>query len=251
MKTASFKKIARLFLGTTLIAMGSGAFAASTWDFGGCSVATAGASGCAGSVAGNNAQAYAWATTGSGAVFAAATLETSGAGNGFRVHAAGESTTSPQHAMDNSGAKELIAFHFDTAVALDKIILGWTSSDADITVMAYTGAGAPTIAGKTVGNLATGWALIENSGDVDAGSGSHDSGTDITRTVNGSNVVSSWWLISAYNSGYGGGTLDSLSDFVKILSISSKDVTKVPEPGSLVLLSAGLLGLVAVRRRRV
>ena len=255
MKTANFKKIARLFLGTTLIAMGSSAFAASTWDFGGCSVATAGASGCTGSVAGNNAQAFAWATTGSGATFAAATLETSGAGNGFRVRAAGESTASPQHAMDNSGAKELIAFHFDTAVALDKIILGWTQNDADITVMAYTGAGAPTIAGKNVGNLATGWALIENSGDVDAGSGDTGgtpaSDTNITRTVNGSNVVSSWWLISAYNSGYGGGTLDSLSDFVKILSISSKDVTKVPEPGSLVLLSAGLLGLVAVRRRRV
>jgi len=157
--------------------------------------------------------------------------------------------------MDNSGAKELIAFHFDTAVALDKIILGWTQNDADITVMAYTGAGAPTIAGKTVGNLATGWALIENSGDVDAGSGDTGgtaaSDTNLTRTVNGNNVVSSWWLISAYNVGYGGGTLDNLSDFVKILSISSKDVTKVPEPGSLVLLSAGLLGLVAVRRRRV
>jgi hypothetical protein len=255
MKTVSFKKIARLFLGTTLIAMGSGAFAASTWDFGGCSVATAGASGCTGSVAGNNAQAFAWATTnGSGTQFAAATLANSGPGYGFRV-VSGSESSSPNHAMDNSGAKELIAFHFDTAVALDQIILGWTQNDADITVMAYTGAGAPTIAGKTVGNLATGWALIENSGDVDAGSGATGgtaaSDANITRTVNGSNVVSSWWLISAYNSGYGGGTLDSLSDFVKILSISSKDVTKVPEPGSLVLLSAGLLGLVAVRRRRV
>ncbi|MDP2370733.1 exosortase-dependent surface protein XDP1 [Rhodoferax sp.] len=267
MRTVSFAAFARLLAGATLIAMGSSTYAASTWNLGGCATATAigpyssANTGCTGSLAGNTAHAYAWATTGSGSTFAAATLETSGAGSGFRVKAAGESTDSPQHAMDNSGATKLIAFHFDIAVALDKIILGWTQNDADITVMAYLGAGAPSgfIQGKTVSNLTTGgvasgWALIENSGDVDAGSGDTGgtpaSSTDITRTVNGGNVVSSWWLISAYNVGYGGGTLDNLSDFVKILSISSKDVSKVAEPGSLILLSAGLLGLVVVRRRR-
>lgn len=268
MQTVSFTTLTRLFLGAALIAMGSSTFAASTWSFGSCAPATAISSyssantGCTGTLAGNSVHAYAWATTGnSGTTFAAAALETSGAGNGFRVHAASEATTSPQHAMDNSGARELIAFHFDTAVALDTIMLGWTQNDADITVMAYQGAGAPSafIGGKTAANLTSGgagagWALIQNSGDVDASSGDSGgtgaSGTNLTRTINASNVTSSWWLISAYNAGYGGGTLDNLSDFVKILSISSKDVSLVSEPGSLILLSAALLGLVSVRRRR-
>ncbi len=263
MQTVSFTSITRLFLGAALVAMGPSALAASTWDLGACSTSTATTayttptSGCTGASAGNTAHAYAWATTGSGATFAAATLETSGAGNGFRVRAAGEDTSSPQHAMDNSGARELIAFHFDTAVALDTIMLGWTQNDADITVMAYKGAGAPSafIGGKTTANLTSGgagagWALIENSGDADGGSGYGASGTNITRTVNAGNVTSSWWLISAYSVGYGGGTLDSLSDYVKILSISSKDVSLVSEPSSVILLSAALLGLVTIRRRR-
>jgi hypothetical protein len=267
MQTVSFTNITRLFLGAALIAMGPSAFAASTWNLGGCSTSTAltpystSGTGCTGAVAGNTAHAYAWATTGAGSTFATATLETSNASNGFRVKANSEDTASPQHAMDNSGARELIAFHFDTAVALDTIMLGWTQNDADITVMAYKGAGAPSafIGGKTVANLTSGgagagWALVQNSGDVDSGSGdtggTGGSGTNVTRTVNAGNVSSSWWLISAYNAGYGGGTLDNLSDFVKILSISSKDVSLVSEPSSLILLSAALLGLVAVRRRR-
>lgn len=265
MQIVSFTSITRLFLGAALVAMGSNTLAASTWDLGACSTLTATtaystpSTGCTGASAGNTTHAYAWATTGAGSTFATATLETSGAGNGFRVVAAGESTTSPQHAMDNSGARELIAFHFDTAVALDTIMLGWTQSDADITVMAYQGAGAPSafIGGKTTSNLTAGgagagWALIENSGDADAvgAVGYGGNGTNITRTVNAGNVTSSWWLISAYSSNYGGGALDSLSDYVKILSISSKDVSLVSEPSSLILLSAALLGLVTVRRRR-
>lgn len=268
MQTVSFTSITRLFLGAALVAMGSNTFAASTWDLGACSTLAATTAystpttGCTGgaSAGGNTVHGYAWATSGSsaGSTFATAALETSGAGNGFRVRAASEiGAGSPEHAMDNSGARELIAFHFDTAVALDTIMLGWTQSDADITVMAYQGAGAPSafIGGKTTSNLTAGgagagWALIENSGDVDGGSGYGGNGTNITRTVNAGNVTSSWWLISAYNSNYGGGTLDSLSDYVKILSISSKDVSLVSEPSSLILLSAALLGLVTVRRRR-
>lgn len=251
MKTVSFTSITRLFLGAALVAMGSTTFAASTWNLGGCSTSTAltpyatSGTGCSGTLAGNTVHAYAWATTGnSGSTFATATLQSSSA---FRVKAAGEVATAPEHAMDNSGAMELIAFHFDTAVALDAITLGWSQNDADLTVMAYQGASAPSsfIQGKSVSNLTAGagWALVENSGEAGAGA-------DPTRTVNAGNVSSSWWLISAYNAGYGGGTLDDLSDFVKILSISSKDVSLVSEPSSLILLSAALLGLVAVRRRR-
>lgn len=134
---------------------------------------------------------------------------------------------------------------------MGSVNLGWTSGDADLTVMAYSVAGTPTILGKNTSNLNTGWALVENSGDNDNTSSSvYGTGSNLaTCAVNAGNVVSSWWLISAYNSSYGGGALDGSLDYFKLLAVASKDLTTVPEPGSLALLGAGLIGLLASRRR--
>lgn len=91
-----------------------------------------------------------------------------------------------------------------------------------------------------------------------------------TASVNSDGVGSSWWLISAYNSNYGtvsknGGTLDQGDDYFKLYSVKVSncvdDPTKpgkcrppgnndVPEPGSLALVSLGMLGLAAQYRRR-
>jgi PEP-CTERM motif len=276
MKTIHSKLFAQLLAGLALATFGASSFADSTWAFPGVSCLNGGStttllttgSGCAGKDTTTNAtdpnkvHATAWATT-AGTQFASATLEAS-SGN-LRVKASTEGMSAPNHAMDNYSKLELIAFQFDSAITLDKIVLSWSQNDADITVMAYTGAGVPSsfIAGKTAANIntgiANGWTLVENSGDVDSIGASTCNNINIwncansqssTRIVNAANVSSSWWLISAYSSSLGGGNLDSVSDFVKIQSISSKTPTNdTPEPGSIALFGLGLIGMVASRRR--
>lgn len=238
---------------------------------------------CAGTTtASQTVTAYAWGATavaGSPNVgYQLAGVRQYGGGLGVASQYEGWGAGQPQHTMDNNPVAptvaDIIVLKFSTAVALDKITLGWEQGDSDITVMAYTGAltGATDAAkmdnlikGKngtagdtnllTKGGAASGWALIENSGSSGANPGTPSGGgnTNDVRTVNSADVTSSWWIISAYNSGFGGGSLDALTDYVKLLTVTSKDITstpgKTPEPGSLALAGVALLGMIGARRK--
>jgi hypothetical protein len=167
--------------------------------------------------------------------------------------------------MDNNGAIETVMLSFSDGVSgltsadkvnLSAVTFGWARYDSDFSVYAYTGANAtPSPLGLSYSNLITnGWTLI---GHYNGGS---SAGTYSLNT----NVYSSNWLIGAYN-GLGSG-LDTGDDYFKLAAVTgTKCPTSgqipqgcggtppgngVPEPATLLLMGAGLLGLTRMPRRK-
>jgi hypothetical protein len=228
------------------LAQAPAAFAVSTWDLTTPCTSTSGLGNtrtCTGGA--TSVSATAWSNTGNfGTTYTAA--EVLGYGGGLGVRNAAETLATPEHSMDNlTPGRDMILLSFGSAVTLSQLTLGWVSGDSDISVLAYTGGSAPAISGKTAGSLTStgGWSLV---GNYDGGA------TASTMAINAGNLSSSWWLVSAYNSSFGG-SLSTGNDYVKLFSVAGNLTTPpggaVPEPTSLALAAAALFGLWSIRRR--
>lgn len=181
-------------------------------------------------------------------------------GDGYGIYSLNESG-SPQHAVDNNGYQESLLLNFGARTKLESVTVGWTSTDSDITVLAWkpgiVGAAAPVIGSTTkyADLLGLGWSLVGHYANLVA---------DTPRSVNVANSVSSsHWLVMAYNSAFGTTRSDTSSsttgldisnDYMKFLSVSYSTTTppdnKVPEPSTALLLGAAMFGLVGWRNRR-
>lgn len=210
--------------------------------------------------------------SGSG-TWAAATLTDQGSyGKGIcsANDSSGTPCNSPDHAIDNNVNTEAVLLNFSSSVSLSSIGIGWTyTTNSDISLFRWTGTGTPTgnptaLIGQDANSM-TGWELVGNYGDINTDT------SNPYNLVNSTGKGSSWWFISAYNSGYaatagetrlgtGNVALDNGNDYFKLYAIAGSKCTsttpgqcgptnKTPEPGSLALASFALLGVIAARRR--
>jgi MYXO-CTERM domain-containing protein len=199
-------------------------------------------SGGTASASGTNVTASAWSDVGTGTLSSASLNYYSG--SGFGVHSGGESTSSPQHAVDNSGKYEWIMLSFDKAVSLDEITLGWISGDADMTVLASA---APSTS-------LSGWTFIENLYYTGGSTDDFISRDGMKVAQLDNEVCASYWLIGAINPAFASSNYVG-NDFFKLYSVQAcvdcgQPGNGVSEPGSLALAGLGLLGVLGLRRRR-
>jgi hypothetical protein len=212
---------------------------------------------------GVNNNITAWSTGGNNGVLKSADFTNNGS-NGLGVLFDGESTQSPDHAMDNiNGGYDTMLFDFQgKEVSLFQVQIGWYSPDSDISILAWAGDQNATAAeieatltGQSYNPLANdavgvGWDIIGNYQI-----------NNYVQNVNAGGISSSYWLVGAYNSAFGACLNSNCvagNDAIKLKELSvtytMNDTPQppqgVPEPSSLLLLAFGMMAPMAVRRRR-
>lgn len=270
MKIAHLKSLARIVVAGSLTVLAPTVFACGNYSGGGtidptCSDPVSESWNLAANTRSNGALAIeaitGWATTGS---YNKLQQETVVNNNGLGVYTAPQED--PNHGtptigstvVDNYGDDEVLVINFADKVSLNSLTIGWNGTDdgaksvyddSDVTVYAWTkSTGAPALAGKSVGSLLNdGWEKITLALNV----GSTASNSVTFNTSN--KTYSSYWLIGALTSD----GCDPVDAF-KLLTVAgvqcdptnAPDGNKTPEPTSLALMGAAMMGLVASRRRK-
>ncbi len=158
-----------------------------------------------------------------------------------------------EEGIDNFGRYDLIIFEFEELVSLDRVDMGWMDDDYDISVLAHTGAGDPTLDNRTFryeeghnkSMTSLGWELVGHYGE--------NAGANVD--VNTTSIVSTFWAIGAYTSAIVDasrtyGAPDHGNDAFTLRSLAANVMSgaqQIAEPGGLALLGIGLLAL--LRRR--
>lgn len=174
-------------------------------------------------------------------------------------------TGNTEHSMDNNQRYDSVLFSFNNAIDLNSVTIGWKGADSDISLLAYTGTGScvgnasctSNLSGKKYTDLINfGWTFIGHYTNL---------ANNVAKAVNAGNVASSYWLIGALNPLVGATNITKGDDYVKLLALAGDKYTppctpgtpgcggggtSVPEPGTLLLMGAGLFGLSRFNARR-
>lgn len=175
--------------------------------------------------------------------------------NALGIQNQDENTADPNHSIDGvtsdtDGEFDMLLLEFSTAVNLTGIDLAWAvggnaANTADISLLAYTGAGSSAMSG-------TWGSVLGASGTAYDSAGNYSNVGLSYYTVNPTNITSTKWLVGVYNPVFGSGG-DARDDGFKLASLTTSDTppdTDVPVPGTVVLLLAGLAALRARRPLR-
>jgi hypothetical protein len=154
--------------------------------------------------------------------------------------------SSPNHATDNFGTfSDFVLLQYTAPVMLNSVSLGWIYSDNDFSVLRWIGTGNPagTIDGKTVSQL-----LAPNNWSVFTTITANGVGT---YNLGNTSAASSYWIVAAYNPALATNpNADAGDDAFKISGVTATVATVAPEPSTYALMTAGLLGVFGVARRR-